>query len=355
MTRSNPYPPASARLDWTCAILAFAFMCGLLLDGWSHDHYVTETFFTPAHAVFYAAFTLLAVVTLGTAWRNHARGYPWNRSLPRGYVVSLWAILLFFPGIAGDFTWHLIVGPEKSLGALLSPTHLYLAINLAIILTGPLRAALADPPAPRLRAQLPMLLSASAFFMLLQFFTQYAFAFDAGFSRAMAPAGYLTTERTNDIAQIINVFYREIDGLFAVIVHAAIVSGVVVFLTRSLRLAPGAFTVLFVLSLCTVAAMPSHDLVTYGVNAIDAVLTGVVADVLYARMQPARSIRAFRAFCALVPGFHYAAFFGLEALLAGGTWWEPNLVLGSIVIPAAIGLLLAVLASQPAETAWQTS
>lgn len=354
MTHSDSYPPADARFDWAVAFFGFAFMCGLCIDGWSHDHYVTETFFTPAHAVFYAAFTLLAVTTLVTALRNRARGYAWTRSLPRGYVPSLWAVLLFFPGAAGDFAWHEIVGVEKSLGALLSPTHLFLAGCMGVLLSGPLRAALAHPPPPRLRAQLPMLLSASAFFMLLEFFTQYAFAFDAGFSKAMAPAGYLTTTRTTDIAQIVNVFYRQVDGLFEVIVHAVIVAGIVTFLTRTIRLAPGAFTVLFVFSIATIAAMTTHDALTYGINVLDAFLTGAVADVLYARLRPMRNPRVFRAFCTLVPAWHYACFFALVTLLAGGTWWEPNLVLGSIVIPAAIGLLLAMVAWQPSEPAWQT-
>jgi hypothetical protein len=349
--RADSYPAASPQLDWASAILGFAFMCGLIGDGWSHAHYVTDSYFTPAHAIFFSAFTLLAAITLVTGVRNLRRGYPWRRMLPRGYMLSFWAALLFFPGVPADLTWHLIAGPEKSLAVLLSPTHLYLAACIAVMMTGPLRAALAAPARAKLAAQLPMLISACAFFMLLEFFTQYAFAFDAGFSRAMAPVGYQDLDRSGNLPQIVNVFYREIEGLFAIFVHALLVAGFVVFLTRSFRLAPGAFTLLFTLGIGTMAAMTSNDPTTYAVNLLDGLLTGAIADALYAKMRPSDAVGSFRAFAALVPATHFALFWLLEAALAGGTWWEPNLVLGSIVIPAAIGLLLSAIASPPPAAA----
>jgi hypothetical protein len=343
--RKDSYPAASPQLDWASATLGFAFMCGLIGDGWSHAHYISDSYFTPAHAIFFSAFTLLAAITLVTGIRNRRRGYPWSRMLPRGYALSFWATLLFFPGIPADLTWHLIMGPEKSLAVLLSPTHLYLATCIAIMMTGPLRAALAAPPRPKLTSQLPMLISVCAFFMLLEFFTQYAFAFDAGFSRAMAPVGYNDIDRSGNMAQIVNVFYRQIEGLFAVFVHAILIAGIVVFLARSFRLAFGAFTLLFTIGIGTMAAMTANDPTTYLVNLSDGLLTGVIADFLYMIMRPMNALVAFRAFATAVPAIHFALFWLLEAAIAGGTWWQPNLILGCIVIPAFIGLLLSVIAS----------
>jgi hypothetical protein len=69
-------------------------------------------------------------------------------------------------------------------------------------------------------------------------------------------------------------------------------------------------------------------------------------------MRPFASVRAFRAFATLVLAAHYALFFALEIVLAGGTWWSPNLVLGSIFIPAIIGFLMSLLASTPESAAW---
>ncbi len=348
MTRSDlGYPPSDVRLDWTAALLGFAFMSGLLLDGWSHAHTVTDTFFTPSHDVLYGTFTLLAATLVAAALRNRAHGYALTRLLPRGYMLSLAGVVWFVLGVPADFTWHLMIGVEKNLGILLSPTHLFLATGMALVLTGPLRAGIASQRAPRLLAQLPMLLSAAAFFMELQFFTQYAFAFDAGFSKAMAPIGYQSISSSGNLAQMTTVFYRQIEGLFAVIVHAMLLAGIVVFLVRSIRLVPGAFTLLFVAAIATVSAMIANDPLTYAIDALLALCTGIFADVLYARMTPYRSTGRFRAFAALVPAFHYTLFFVFEALLAGGTWWDPNLIVGSIALPAIIGLLLAILASLP--------
>jgi hypothetical protein len=348
---ADSYPQANPRLDWASAILGFAFMCGLIGDGWSHAHYVTDTYFTLPHAMFFSAFMALAAVTIVTGIQNRRLGYSWKRMLPRGYGPSFWAALLFFPGLPADMVWHLINGPEKSLAVLLSPTHLYLAACIAVMMTGPLRAALAAPPEKRFASQLPMLISACAFFMLLQFFTQYAFAFDAGFSRAMAPAGYQDVDRSGNLTQIVNVFYRQIEGLFAIVVHAVLIAGFVVFLARSFRLVPGTFTLLFTVGIATIAAMTSNDPTTYAVNVLDGLLTGIIADALYAAMRPSDAIGAFRAFATLVPAIHFALFWLLEAVFVGGTWWQLNLVLGSIVIAAVIGLLLSVLAALPSKTA----
>lgn len=348
---ADSYPPPDRRLDMASAIFGFAFMCGLISDGWSHAHYVTDTYFTLPHATFFTAFMALAAVTIVTGIRNRKRGYSWKRMLPRGYVPSFWAAILFFPGLPADMAWHLINGVEKSLAVLLSPTHLYLAVCIAIMMTGPLRAALVSPPEKRFVAQLPMLLSACTFFMLLQFFTQYAFAFDAGFSRAMAPAGFQDVDRSGNLVQIVNVFYREIEGLFAVVVHAVLIAGFVVFLTRAFRLVPGSFTLLFTVGIGTLAAMTSNDPVTYVVNVLDGLLTGVAADVLYAAMRPSDALGAFRAFATIVPAINVAFFWLLEAVLVGGTWWPINLVLGCILVPAVIGLLLSVLASLPSKAA----
>jgi hypothetical protein len=344
------YPPADVRLDWTAALLGFAFMSGLLVDGWSHAHTVTDSFFTPSHAVLYGAFTFLAATYVAMATRNRVRGYPIARSLPQGYALSLFGVGWFVLGIPADMTWHIAIGPEKNLGILLSPTHLYLAVGMALMLTGPLRAGLAQQPPPKLLAQLPLLISAAAFFMLLQFFTQYAFAFDAGFDKSMAPFGYQAISTSGNLAQMTTVFYRQIEGLFAVIVHAVLLAGIVVVLARSLRLAPGSFTVLFVLAIATVSAMIANDTTTYAIDALLALLTGVLADALYAVLKPYGSAGRLRAFCTIVPGAHYALFFVLQAALAGGTWFDPNLMVGSIVLPAVIGLLLAVLATLPAPS-----
>ena len=44
-------------------------------------------------------------------------------------------------GAVGDMVWHIVFGFEVSVEALLSPTHLLLALGGTLIVTGPVRAA----------------------------------------------------------------------------------------------------------------------------------------------------------------------------------------------------------------------
>src|SRR5262249_28162803 len=54
--------------DWAAAILSGAFIGGVFLDGWAHTHgRVDDTFFTPWHAILYAAFLALATLLVGRA------------------------------------------------------------------------------------------------------------------------------------------------------------------------------------------------------------------------------------------------------------------------------------------------
>jgi hypothetical protein len=352
------YPPANAKLDYALSILGFLAMCGLMVDGSAHYQYVSETFFTPTHYLIYSTILCSCVVVMATAWINQRRGFPWNRALPRGYAVSLLGAISFVLAIPLDILWHMAVGTETDLGILLSPVHLLMGICLSLILLGPLQAALHETPRPKLIAQLPLLLSATAFLGIMEFFTQYAFAFDAGFTKAMAPAGYQYTTQTTDFALVSIAYYRHVLGLFAVLFHAVLIMGVVLFLARSFQLAAGAFTIVLVLSTVPVAAMLANDAAILAANIAVALLTGWLADGLYALLRPVASrILQFRVFAAVVPAAHYAIFFGIAMGFLGGVWWDPNLVLGSVVISAIIGYLMSILIAPPRygpAQNWQT-
>jgi hypothetical protein len=111
---------------------------GLFLDGWAHEAQKPETFFSPWHGVLYSGF-VAAVAWF--AWDGRRRGStatgPGDRWLTAGLVV-------FVTGAVGDGIWHEVFGIEVDLEALLSPTHLLLFIGGFLMVTQPLRAALAD-------------------------------------------------------------------------------------------------------------------------------------------------------------------------------------------------------------------
>ncbi len=57
-----------------------------------------------------------------------------------GYGLSLLGVSIFALGGVSDMIWHMLFGIEVNVDALLSPTHLLLAVGMALIVSGPLRA-----------------------------------------------------------------------------------------------------------------------------------------------------------------------------------------------------------------------
>ncbi len=164
-TSAHEAPPSSVRFDWIMVLVTIWGIGGLFLDGWAHTNLPRlETFFTPWHAVLYSGYlavtaTLVvktisnlklatagerasgATPSLVTLLRTSARRFRWLQAVPAGYGLSLLGVGLFAVCGVGDLTWHLLFGIERSVDALLSPTHLGLAVGGGLAATGPLRAA----------------------------------------------------------------------------------------------------------------------------------------------------------------------------------------------------------------------
>jgi hypothetical protein len=136
---------------------------------------VDQSFFTPWHAVLYAGYAMTASALVASLLRNHARGCPWQLALPVGYGLSGLGALIFGAGGVTDLIWHTIFGIEAGVEALLSPTHLVLALGLGLIASGPVRAAWRrSEPGLGWAAQGPMLLALTSTLSVLTFFTEYA-------------------------------------------------------------------------------------------------------------------------------------------------------------------------------------
>jgi WD40 repeat protein len=174
-------PLGNLRLDWLIVALSAWWLGGLYLDGWAHRHVpALETFFTPWHAVLYSGFAACALALLVTQARNMRRGYAWSKSLPAGYGLSLVGAAIFLVAGALDLLWHTLFGIERSVEALLSPTHLLLATGGVLLVSGPLRATWRRIPTGTpltWRAGAPALLALLYCYAALGFFTQYAHPF----------------------------------------------------------------------------------------------------------------------------------------------------------------------------------
>ncbi|HEX5502978.1 MAG TPA: LpqB family beta-propeller domain-containing protein [Thermomicrobiales bacterium] len=165
------------RFDWIAVALSTWLVGGVYLDGWAHNHLPElETFFTPWHGVLYSGFLAVFAFLAYTLLTNRRRGHPWRLALPPGYDLSLAGALIFWAAGAGDLVWHQLFGIEVSVEALLSPTHLALALGAVLMVSGPLRAAWRRPGAlPRDPAgALPALLALTYTLAILAFMTQFA-------------------------------------------------------------------------------------------------------------------------------------------------------------------------------------
>lgn len=177
MQRASAYPPASLTFDWIMGVLAVILMGGVVQDGWAHSHgLVDQSFLTPWHAILYGTMALNGIVLGTIAVRNAIQGYPLRYALPFGYWTSLAGVILFAIGGAFDLWWHTRYGIEIDINALISPSHIWLALGGALIFCGPLRsiAARYGPQSVGWKITGPAVLSALALLALLGFFTQYA-------------------------------------------------------------------------------------------------------------------------------------------------------------------------------------
>src|SRR6266542_3498681 len=140
---------SSLTYDRVFVVLSAWLLGGLFVDGWAHVNLRgLETFFTLWHGLFYSGF-----------------------------------------GGVADMIWHIVFGIEVDVEALLSPTHLVLATGLALMLTGPARAAWRRAGSDAAvddgwRAQLPMVLSLTYVLALFAFFTQYVHPLSSGWASA---------------------------------------------------------------------------------------------------------------------------------------------------------------------------
>jgi hypothetical protein len=258
-------PPAiTARFEWAVVGGGVWMMLGAFLDAWAHQHLRIDTFFNPWHAVLYSGMAASTAVLVLAALRNRAAGHAWRRCLPRGYGLSLVAVIGF--GAAGslDLTWHSALGFERGFDGAISPPHLLLGTCGMLAAAGPLRAAWRLPVR---RAPWTAVISACFVLFLLSDLTQWADPFNDPYAIAVGPAG--------------TAYGAQVLGLASVILQSALTMGVVLFLLRRFVLPRGALLVLLTVAGLCMSALKDHE-----VFAIAAVTGGLVAEWLVAVLRP---------------------------------------------------------------------
>jgi hypothetical protein len=311
------------------------FIIGLFVDGGAHMHgEVDNTFFTPWHALLYSGVLAVGVLMAFTQVRNVSRGYAWAKALPKGYLLSLVGVVLFFLGGGFDFLWHELFGFEANNEILLSPAHLWLAGAGLLFLTGPLRSTWGRHA--RLhgwRDLLPVVLSLALLVSAFTFFTMYA--------NAMTQPDLYIGYRSSNV--------WDVTAIAGVYVPAMLLSWVVLFALRHWTLPFGAITVIFTLNAALQFYLRSGYIGEHGLIVAGAAAAGLAADVLRARLRPSvERPLLLRAFAFALPMIYFVIYFGI-LLASNRMWWSMSMWMGVTVIAGFIGLLLSYLAVPPAQ------
>ncbi|MBZ0288269.1 MAG: hypothetical protein K8I30_11700 [Anaerolineae bacterium] len=335
--RRAGYPASSTRFDLLATLLAGWFMIGLFVDGHAHAHgQVDNTFFTPWHALLYSGVLAVGVLLAVTQMRNVGRGYAWMKALPKGYLLSLIGVVLFFIGGGFDFVWHDIFGFEASNEALLSPAHLWLAGSALLFLTGPLRSAWGRKRDGAGWVELlPAVLTLTLLLSALTFFTMYA-------NPMTQPDVFASRRPYND------VFAWDVTAIATVFVPAMLLSWIVLFSLRRWTLPFGAVAFIFTANAGLQYYLRSGYIGEFWPVIIGAAVAGLVIDGLRLWLKPsAVASLNLRAFAFAMPIIYFLIYFAI-LLLGGGIWWSIHMWLGVVLIAGFIGLLMSYLMVPPA-------
>jgi hypothetical protein len=246
-------------------------------------------------------------------------------------MTSLLGAVIFAVSGNLDFIWHWLFGFEENVEALVSPSHLILAVGGVMIMGGPLRAAWrqSDSQADKMswRASLSL-------FVILGVFT-FFIQFSNAFSHPQLFVGQAPIGDTYvwDVTLISYVLIPTV--VFMITIIMAVLRWKVPFGGLTLLLA-GNSTLMFLMTW-----RYSHE---QWPVLIGALVGGIVADVWLLTLEPsANRVKALRWFSVLVPASLFLAYF-LSLVLTQRIWWNSNMWLGMIFLSGVAGLGLSWLA-----------
>ena len=316
--------------DWAMLVFSTIFLSGLYLDGWAHNHgRVDNSFFTVWHAFFYAGFGLVMLLLLGTLLWNRAQGMRWRSALPNGYQLALLGVFIFAAGGVGDLIWHELFGIEEDFEALISPTHLMLGAGLALIVSGPLRAALARPnQRPTWREIAPALVATAALISVFTFFMMFEHPLHS------TVAGTGQREFYSDVGQVA--------GVTGLMITAALLMGPVLLILRRWHLPPGSLTLIWGINTVAMLIINYERVESMWMAAAMLVAAALVDWLRFKWDIGPTNLTKLHLFAFLAPTLFFAAYFGALLALRGASW-SIHLIGGAIVLPGITGWLLSYL------------
>lgn len=330
------HPEVSTRFEWAVTLTSLWILFGLYLDGWAHINIpeTIDSFFTPWHGILYSGLGA-SIAVLGITYATSLKkGYHWLRSLPPDYMTSLLGAMIFVVAGNLDFLWHSIFGFEDGVEALVSPSHLSLAVGGVLMISGPLRMAWGNSDTQNTKMPWRALLSMFAVLGVFTFFTE--------FSNAFAHPHLLTGGIPAD-----ETYLWDTTLLSYVLIPSVLFMGFILTAILRWKLPVGSLTLLIagnstMMYVITLRYSREHWQVL-----VAALLGGILADVLLRILQPSRErVKALRWFSFLVPASLFLLYF-LSLILTQGIWWNSNMWLGAIFFSGVTGLGLSWLVVPP--------
>jgi hypothetical protein len=293
------------------AVFGTWMIIGLFLDGWAHQASKPETFFSPWHLLLYSGF-VAAVAWFAWDGRQRGANTPGDRWMTAGLV-------LFVTGAVGDGIWHEIFGIEVDLEALLSPTHLLLFIGGFLMVSQPLRVALADTDEvrPSWAAWWPQAVTLTLATAVSGFFTMYLSAYD----------GVATSRDASFLAEELQAL-----GIASILVTNLLVMAPTVFVLRRWEPPAGTFLLLFT---AFGVLMTGLD----GFRNVELALSLVVGAIVVELLRRTLPLIATAAATSVAM---WLAFFAVVELTEGIAW-TVELWAGSIVLAAASSAALVAI------------
>jgi uncharacterized membrane protein HdeD (DUF308 family) len=333
------YPVTGKRFDWLVVLASAWIVAGLFLDGWAHNtlRNAIETFFTPWHAVLYSGFAVAGGLLVITHARNVMQGYQLWRGLPKVYMLSLLGVAIFGLSGGADFLWHSLFGFEVDTEALLSPTHLSLAIGGLLIISGPFRAAWERSRANEKQGWLPLLPTILSLLLMLSvftFFTQFSNLFPhANQFAASRPAG--------------DPYFWDVTQISYVLIPAGLMMTFILLAMRRWTLPIGSLTLILAGNATLMFLLGESYSSAQWPVLVAALIGGVVADLLLATFRPsAQRLMSLRLFAFSTPFVFFLIYFA-ALLLTGGIWWRIHMWLGVTFLAGIVGLGLSFLLVPP--------
>ncbi|RMF81259.1 MAG: hypothetical protein D6737_05530 [Chloroflexi bacterium] len=335
------YAIGGLRFDIIMILLSTWFVTGVYLDGWAHNNIsnLIDDFFTPWHGVLYSGYFAVAGFTVLTLYRNVSKGYAFGRALPRGYLLSLLGVVIFFFAGGGDFVWHEIFGFEENIEALLSPTHLLLVLGGLLFVSGPLRAAWHRPNAETdtsWRGLFPVVLSLLLVYSLVTFIMQFGSI--VTFPNVLAGS---VRHGSPD-------FVRSVVAINDLLIQSAMITGLLLVALRRWHLPFGAITAILTINTLAMHLMDWDDSQGFWGLVIAALLTGLIADVARHQLRPSlERVNVLRAWAFVLP-FMLTLFYILAIIYHEGVIWRIHMTLGTPVMAGFVGLGLSFVLAPPA-------